>query len=236
MPSLLIVDDDEDILSLLAKFFAIHAYKVTIARNGEDMFSELEKQAFDLVILDIMMPGKDGFALCQKLRTVSQVPVIMLTAMGEYTDRVVGLEIGADDYLVKPFDARELLARIKAILRRVGQEQLEENKFPRPVLRFAEWHLDVARRELRSAVNALVLLSNGEFDLLLAFVQNPQTVLTRDQLLDLVRGSSHFVFDRSIDVQVSRLRRKLERDARDPAIIRTVRNGGYIFMPQVTRG
>ncbi|HWK47439.1 MAG TPA: winged helix-turn-helix domain-containing protein, partial [Stellaceae bacterium] len=174
---------------------------------------------------------------CQRLRTGSRVPVIMLTAMADHTDRVVGLEIGADDYLTKPFDQRELLARVKAVLRRVAERAVEpKSSVTRPELRFAGWRLDVARRELRSADNALILLSGGEFDLLLAFVEHPQRVLTRDQLLDIARGLSHAAYDRSIDVQVSRLRHKLEDDPKNPEVIRTVRNGGYIFTPAVTRG
>jgi two-component system OmpR family response regulator len=160
----------------------------------------------------------------------------MLTALADHTDRVVGLELGADDYLTKPFDQRELLARVKAVLRRTAEmaaaPTLNET---RPVLCFADWRLDVARRELRSVDNALILLSGAEFDLLLAFAEHPQRVLTRDQLLDFARGLTHEAYDRSIDVQVSRLRHKLEDDPKNPAVIRTVRNGGYIFTPAVTR-
>jgi two-component system, OmpR family, response regulator len=165
------------------------------------------------------------------------VPIIMLTAMTDHTDRVVGLEIGADDYLTKPFDQRELLARVKAVLRRTAEKAAAPTRSEtRPVLCFGGWRLDVARRELRSADNALVLLSGGEFDLLLAFAEHPQRVLTRDQLIDFARGSLHVAYDRSIDVQVSRLRYKLEEDPKNPELIRTVRNGGYIFAPVVTRG
>ncbi|ACB96184.1 response regulator [Beijerinckia indica] len=237
MPHLLLVDDDEDILSLLTTFFQKHTHTVTIAGNGAAMFAALEQETIDLVILDVMLQGEDGFSLCQKMRAVSRVPVIMLTAMADHTDRVVGLEIGADDYLTKPFDQRELLARVKAVLRRTAE--LEATPTPsetRPMLCFAGWRLDVARRELRSGDNALILLSGGEFDLLLAFAEHSQRVLTRDQLLDLARGLSHAAFDRSIDVQVSRLRHKLEDDPKKPSVIRTVRNGGYIFTPVVTRG
>jgi two-component system OmpR family response regulator len=157
--------------------------------------------------------------------------------MADHTDRIVGLEIGADDYLVKPFDARELLARVKAVLRRTTEAPTAPiSTETRPILTFAGWRLDVARRELRSADNTLMILSGGEFDLLLAFAEHPQRVLTRDRLLDLARGISHAAYDRSIDVQVSRLRRKLELDAKSPSVIRTVRNGGYIFTPTVLRG
>ena len=237
MPHILLVDDDDDILTLLSGFFRKHGHAVTTATGGAAMFEALERQPSDIVILDVMLQDEDGFSLCRRLRATSRVPVIMLTAMADHTDRVVGLEIGADDYVTKPFDQRELLARVKAVLRRTAE--LAAAPIPsetRPALCFAGWRLDVARRELRSADNALLLLSGGEFDLLLAFAEHPQRVLTRDQLLDFARGLSHAAYDRSIDVQVSRLRHKLEDDPKNPSIIRTVRNGGYIFAPEVTRG
>ena len=237
LPHLLIVDDDEDILSLLTKFFRKHSHEVTVAVDGAAMFAALEEHPINLVILDLMLQGEDGLSLCRRLRATSHVPVIMLTAMADHTDRVVGLEIGADDYLTKPFDARELLARVKAVLRRTASNGSPATSAEtRPALCFADWRLDVTRRELRSENNSLVFLSGGEFDLLLAFVEHPQRVLTRDQLLDLSRGASHGAFDRSIDVQVSRLRYKLEADPKNPVLIRTVRNGGYIFAAKVTRG
>jgi two-component system, OmpR family, response regulator len=237
VPHLLIVDDDEDILSLLTKFFGKHSYTVTVVTGGAAMFTALEQRAIDLVILDLMLRGEDGLSLCRRLRTISHVPVIMLTAMADQTDRVVGLEVGADDYLTKPFDQRELLARVKAVLRRTAASGvLATPGETRPALCFANWRLDVARRELRSENNTLVVLSGGEFDLLLAFAEHPQRVLTRDQLLDLSRGAAHAAYDRRIDVQVSRLRYKLEADPKNPSLIRTVRNGGYIFLPKVTRG
>ncbi|HYZ34203.1 MAG TPA: response regulator [Crenalkalicoccus sp.] len=236
-PHLLVVDDDDDILSLLTAFFRQHSHLVSVATDGPAMFAALAANRIDLVILDVMLQGEDGFSLCGRLRAQSKVPVIMLTAMSDHTDRVVGLEIGADDYLVKPFDPRELLARVKAVLRRTAVPPAAPTSTEtRPILQFAGWRLDVARRELRSQNNTLMILSGGEFDLLLAFAEHPQRVLTRDQLLDLARGHSHAAFDRSIDVQVSRLRRKLEPDPKTPAMIRTVRNGGYIFTPAVSRG
>jgi two-component system OmpR family response regulator len=237
MPHLLIVDDDDDIRSLLTNFFKKHSHTVTVAADGDTMFAALERHSIDLVILDVMLRGEDGFSLCQKLRAMSRVPVIMLTAMNDHTDRTVGLELGADDYVTKPFDQRELLARVKAVLRRTAETLAAPAPNDiRPIMSFGDWRLDVARRELRSADNTLVLLSGGEFDLLLAFVEHPQRVLTRDQLLDLARGRSHAAYDRSIDTLVSRLRHKLEADSRAPSVIRTVRNGGYVFEAKVTRG
>jgi len=236
MPHILIVDDDEDILSLLTDFFRRHAHDVSVAENGAAMFDIIKNEAIDLVILDVMLEKEDGFALCRKLRSASRVPIIMLTAVSDFTDRVVGLEVGADDYVTKPFDQRELLARVKAVLRRAVLPAGEEIAGgSRPMLHFDDWRLDVARRELRSSNDTLVVLSSSEFDLLLAFVEHPKRVLTRDQLLDLARGPAHDAYDRSIDTLVSRLRHKLEDDPKAPSLIRTVRNGGYVFVPKVIR-
>ena len=237
MPHLLIVDDDEDILSLLTNFFKKHSHTVTAAADGAAMFAALERHPIDLVILDVMLPREDGFSLCKKLRATSRVPVIMLTAVTDHTDRTVGLELGADDYVTKPFDQRELLARVKAVLRRTDETLAAPARSDvRPIMRFGDWRLDVARRELRSTDDMLVLLSGGEFDLLLAFAEHPQRVLTRDQLLDLSHGPAHAAYDRSIDTLVSRLRHKLAADPSAPSVIRTVRNGGYVFEAKVTRG
>jgi two-component system OmpR family response regulator len=229
MPHILVVDDEEDIRSLLTGFFRKHGHEVSVATNGETLFATLDLQRIDLVILDV--------SLCRQLRATSKIPVTMLTAVADHVDRVVGLEIGADDYLVKPFDARELLARVKAVLRRTTQtDVVAVGTATRPVLSFAGWRLDIARRELRSADNTLTILSSNEFDLLLVFAEHPQRVLTRDQLLDLARGSAYEVYDRSIDVQVARLRRKLDTDPNAESVIRTVRGGGYMFTPLVRRG
>ena len=236
MPDLLIVDDDEDILALLGRFFRSHAYKVTTASSGVGMFHALSAGATDLVILDVMMPDEDGLSLCRRMRQQSNTPIIMLTAAITHTDRVVGLELGADDYLTKPFDPRELLARVKAVLRRTEAGHERGGGSTRPLLLFGQWRLDVARRELRSSNNTLVPLSGREFDLLLAFAERPQQVMSRDQLLDVAHGALHDVYDRSIDTQISRLRRKLETDTKNPTIIRTVRSGGYMFTPTVRCG
>lgn len=217
VPKLMLVDDNEDIQELLTGFFWLHGYDAVSVADGRGMFEALGQPVFDLVVLDVILPKEDGFSLCRRLRTTSRIPVIMLTAMGDHTDRVVGLKIAADDYLVKPFNPRELLARVKAVLRRVAEPfWAEAAPDTRPTIRFAGWLLDIARRELRSADNLLVPLSAGEFDLLLAFAEHPQRVLTRDQLLNLGRGTAHDAFDRSIDVQVSRLRRKLNVDPNSP--------------------
>src|SRR5258707_8848554 len=237
MPHLLLVDDDEDILSLLTTFFRKHGHTVSVAEDGEAMLAALEQNTIDLIVLDVMLQHEDGFSLCRRLRATSSVPIIMLTAVADHTDRVVGLEVGADDYLTKPFDQRELLARVKAVLRRTAEKpSVPTRSETRPVLCFAGWRLDVARRELRSLDGSFVLLSGGEFELLLAFAEHAQPVLTRDQLIDLARGESHLADDRSIDVLVSRIRRKLEPDLKNPSLIRTVRNEGYIFTSAITRG
>lgn len=231
----MIVDDDIEVLALLKKFFVQQGYQVAVATDGASLWAALEREVPDLIILDLMLPGDNGLTLCQRLRQQHATPVIMLTAMGELSDRVVGLEMGADDYLSKPFDARELLARVRAVLRRAGESRPVSADVPRPLIKFADWQLDLTRRELRSPDQVMIPLSAGEFDLLLVFVEHPQRILTREQLLDLARGQAHDAFDRSIDVQVSRLRRKLEFDTKRPAMIRTVRNGGYLFTPSVTR-
>ncbi len=232
-PHLLVVDDDQEIRTLLSQFLGRHGFRVSTAANGALMMRTLEQANVDLVILDLMMPGEDGLSLCRRLRAGSTLPVIMLTAVGEDTDRIVGLEMGADDYLPKPFNPRELLARVKAVLRRGGETRGGD---PRDgLLCFEGWRLNVARRELHAPDAALVQLSAGEFDLLVAFAEHPQRVLTRDQLLDLARGRAAIPYDRSVDVQVSRLRRKLEADPKEPALIKTVRSGGYIFTASVSR-
>lgn len=239
-PHLLVVDDDREIRSLVAQFLTKHGFRVTGVRDGAEMMRTLDGARVDLIVLDLMLPGEDGLSLCRRLRATpqtAQTPVIMLTAMGEETDRIVGLEMGADDYLAKPFSPRELLARIKAVLRRVSAPPVVGAPAAAgTVLRFEGWSLDLTKRELRSPDGVLVQLSAGEYDLLVAFVEHPQRVLTRDQLLDLARGRSAVPFDRSIDVQVSRLRRKIEPDPAEPALIKTVRGGGYLFTPTVGSG
>lgn len=237
MPHLLLVDDDEDILSLLTAFFRKHGFTVSVAANGNAMFAALQIRCIDLVILDVMLQHEDGFSLCQRLRAISTIPIIMLTAVADKTNRAVGLELGADDYLTKPFDQRELLARVNAVLRRAtAAAAAPTHDETRSVLCFAGWRLDVVSRELRSGDDTLVLLSVAEFDLLLTFAEHPRLVLTRDRLIDHTRGLAHVGYDRDIDVQVNRLRHKLERDPGNPSIIRTIRGTSYIFTAEVTRG
>jgi two-component system OmpR family response regulator len=191
--------------------------------------------AIDLIVLDVMLPGKDGLALCRELRGANDTtPIIMLTAKGDDIDRILGLEMGADDYLPKPFNSRELTARVKAVLRRGGAESESNQTDQVRFYCFDGWRLDVGRRELLSPDSVVLSLSSGEFDLLLALVQRPQRTLTRDQLLDLTRGRAAAVFDRSIDIQISRLRKKLGDDPKDPRTIKTVWGGGYLFAPDVS--
>lgn len=234
---ILVVDDDREIRTLLDRFLTKHGYRVSTAEDGRAMRKILADAAIDLIVLDLMMPGEDGLTLCRELRADSEIPVIMLTAMGEETDRIIGLEMGADDYIAKPFNPRELVARIKAVMRRAGdggpRQAPVESGYTHYL--FAGWRLDVGRHELTSPDQLVVLLSGGEFDLLLALVERPQRVLNRDQLLDLARGRSAVPFDRSVDVQISRLRKKIEPDPKNPEIIKTVRGGGYMLASPVTR-
>jgi two-component system, OmpR family, response regulator len=233
MPHLLIVDDDKETCVLLSKFLTRHGYRVSVAPEGKTMMRVLETSRINLIVLDLMLPGDNGLILCRSLRASSTVPIIMLTAMGESTDRIIGLEMGADDYLPKAANPRELLARIRAVLRRAGASEAHLRADRRRVLEFGGWRLDVTQRQLISPAEVLVPLRASEFDLLLALAERPQRVLTRDQLLDLSRGRAANSFDRSIDILISRLRHKIEVDPKEPAMIRTVRNGGYIFSAAV---
>jgi two-component system OmpR family response regulator len=228
----LIVDDDRRIRTMLGQFLQERGLTVAEAGDGQSMFALLKQAHFDVVILDVMLPGDDGFTLCRRLRADSTIPVILLTAINDASDRVAGLELGADDYVAKPFDPRELLARIRAVLRRQGTSQPAARE--QATYSFSGWALDPRRRTLRNRQNVLVDLTSGEFDLLLAFVEYPQQILHRDRLLDLARGRINQAFDRSIDVQISRLRRKLELDPAQPQLIKTVRSEGYIFTADVS--
>ncbi|MDP3659802.1 MAG: response regulator [Phenylobacterium sp.] len=229
---ILMVDDDPGICDVVSDFLGRHGYQVDTAADAREMEAALERGSVDLIVLDVMLPGEDGLAVCRRLSSAGAPPIIMLSAMGEDTDRIVGLELGADDYLAKPCNPRELLARVRAVLRRA--EQRAEAGGVGMGCEFANWRLDLVRRELRSPQGVIVNLSSGEFSLLRAFVERPQRVLTRDQLLDIARGPTSEAFDRAIDVQISRLRRKLD-DGGGQDLIRTVRNEGYMFTARVKR-
>ena len=230
----MVVDDDREIRDLVSRLLQKHGYKVETARDAGAMDAILAGSRIDLVILDIMLPGRSGLDICRELRAKSPISILMLTAMGDETDRIVGLEMGADDYLAKPFNPRELLARIRAILRRVNAAAATSpHAAAAKRLRFAGWLLDLGRRRLEAPDGVIVDLTTGEYELLMAFAERPQRVLSRNQLLDLARGRDATPFDRSIDVQVSRIRRKIETDPRTPSMIITVRGDGYMFTPEV---
>jgi two-component system, OmpR family, response regulator len=232
---ILIVDDHREIRDLVSRALTKDGFRVSLAADGRAMHGVLANGRIDLIVLDLMLPGEDGLSLCRTLRRQSNIPIIMLTAKGDEVDRIVGLEMGADDYLPKPFGSRELIARIKAVLRRSRNQEAAPDPARGPKrYRFESWRLDTGARELLSDDGVTVPLSTGEYDLLIALVERPQRVLNRDQLLDLARGRSTTTLDRSIDTQISRLRKKLEIDASDPKMIKTVWGGGYIFTPAVT--
>jgi two-component system OmpR family response regulator len=229
---ILIVDDDREIRELVSNYLKKNGLRATVAADGRQMRSFLDTDAVDLIVLDIMMPGDDGLLLCRELRVGKHkaTPVLMLTARTDETDRIIGLEMGADDYLAKPFAARELLARIKAVLRRT--RMLPPNLRVTEVgqlLTFGKWQLDTIERHLLKQDKTAVALSGAEYRLLRVFLDHPQRVLNRDQLLNLTQGREAELFDRSIDLLVSRLRQRLEDDAREPAYIKTVRSEGYVF-------
>ncbi|BAN35258.1 transcriptional regulatory protein ompR [Sulfuricella denitrificans skB26] len=233
---ILIVDDDAEIRSLLGDYLQKSGYRTTSVAEGKGMLAALESGRVDLIVLDLMLPGDDGLVLCRNLRARSDIPVIMLTARGEDMDRILGLEMGADDYLPKPFNPRELLARIKSILRRA--KALPENLRTDNALhlRFAGWQLDTISRQLVSPEGVVVPLSGSEYRLLRIFLNHPNRVLSRDQLMDLMQGRETDPFERSIDVQISRLRHRLADDAKEPTIIKTVRGEGYVLAAQVEAG
>ncbi|ANQ85908.1 response regulator [Azoarcus olearius] len=239
---ILIVDDDRDIRSLLADYLEKQGLRCTTAADGREMKAALERHRVDLIVLDLMLPGEDGLTLCRNLRaggSHANTPILMLTARGEDMDRIIGLEMGADDYLPKPFVPRELYARVRAILRRA--RALPPNLDTQPQaqareLRFAQWRLDTVNRHLIDAQGTVVPLSGAEYRMLGVFLAHPQRVLSRDQLMELTQGREADVFDRSIDLMVSRLRQRLGDNAREPAIIKTVRNEGYVLSAEVVAG
>jgi two-component system OmpR family response regulator len=230
---LLIVDDDAEIRNLLREYFQENGYRVTVAADGKGLWAALNTAQPDLIVLDLMLPGEDGISLCRALRARSDVPIIMLTARGGDADRIVGLELGADDYVPKPFNPRELLARVKSVLRRAKSlpPNLRREEVRR--FRFAGWSLDVATRDLTSPEGVAIPLSGTEFKLLRIFLDHPNRVLTRDQLVELMMSREAGPFDRALDVQISRLRHRLGEDAKEPAIIKTVRSQGYVLAAHV---
>ena len=237
-PHILVVDDDREIRDLLSKFLERQGMRVSAARDAKDARRLWPLGRYHLVVLDLMLPGESGLDLARWLRAQAAVPIVMLTAMAEETDRIVGLELGADDYLGKPFNPRELLARIRAVLRRAsgGEAGAASQEPPSKAIRFSGWVLEPARRRLLNPDGAEVPLTGGEYELLQVLVERPNRVLTRDMLMDLLRGRQAGPFDRAIDVAVSRLRRKLEDDGRNPSLIKTVRGGGYVLATTVERG
>jgi two-component system OmpR family response regulator len=233
-PHILIVDDHREIRELVSRALVKEGFRTSVAADGRAMRKVMADAHIDLIILDLMLPGEDGLSLCRGLRAQSTIPIIMLTAKGDEIDRVVGLELGADDYVSKPFGSRELIARIRAVLRRSENDGVADQIRRAGQYCFDRWRLDTGARELQRDDGIMVSLSTGEFDLLLALIERPGRVLSRDQLLDLARGRAAGSFDRSIDTQVSRLRKKLEVDPTQPKIIKTVWGGGYMFVPEVT--
>lgn len=233
---LLLVDDDVEICELLSDLLRKYGYAVLTAGDGKQMFHLLAENTVDLIVLDVMLPGEDGLSLCRKLRSLSSLPIIMLTANSEETDRIIGLEMGADDYMAKPFNPRELVARIKAVLRRSHDNtQIIKNQQEAEQYEFAGWKMETASRRLMAPDGIEIILSAGEYALLNIFITRPRRVLSRDQLLELLHNRSYGPFDRSVDIQVSRLRQKLGDDPKNPHIIKTVRGGGYLFAPLVER-
>lgn len=230
---ILIVDDDLEIRRLLVDYLARNGFDAVAARDGREMWRELGRHAIDLIVLDLMLPDTDGLSLCRDLRVKANIPVLMLTARGEETDRIIGIEMGADDYLVKPFNPRELLARIRMILRRT--RALPPNLRPEPArcLKFSGWCLDTATRLLTDTDGVTSPLSGGEYRLLRIFLDHPNRVLNRDQLTEMIHGREAEAYDRAIDVQVSRLRQRLRDDSRDPALIKTVRGEGYVLASSI---
>jgi DNA-binding response OmpR family regulator len=240
----LVVDDDPRIRTMLRRYLVEEGFKVSDAAEGSAMRAVLEREEIHLVLLDLMMPGEDGLSLARHIRQRSEIPVIMLTGKGDLIDRVVGLETGADDYITKPFELREVLARIRTVMRRAGPRSA-----PRPpgaasasdrdaggILVFQGWRLDLVRRELKQPTGELVSLTAGEFELLCVFARHPDRVLSRNRLMDLAKGREWATYDRAVDTQVGRLRKKIEPDPGNPTLIKTVRGGGYIFATSVEAG
>jgi len=230
---ILVVDDDAEIRQLLGDYLRKNGYEATTVADGKAMRTALTRSRIDLIVLDLMLPGEDGLTLCRSLRSQSETPVIMLTARGEETDRIVGLEMGADDYLAKPFNPRELLARIKTVLRRYRSLPLNLRADQARTIVFGAWSLDTVARHLLSPEGVVISLSGAEYQLLRIFLSHANQVLTRDQLMLLAKGREADPFDRSVDLKVSRLRHRLGDDPAEPHIIKTVRGQGYVLAVSV---
>ena len=230
---ILVVDDDVRLRELLQRYLSEQGFTVKVANDAKEMDAALANESIDLMVLDLMLPGEDGLSLCRSLRAQSNIPVLMLTARGSEIDRIVGLEMGADDYLAKPFNPRELLARVKSILRRAKSLPHQQVAADVSSYRFGQWSLDVATRNITAADGLVVPLSGAEFRLLSIFLEHPQVVLSRDQLLELVSGRETIPFDRSIDVLIGRLRKRLNDDGKEPTLIKTVRGAGYVLATRV---
>ena len=232
-PCILLVEDDAEISRMLVEVLSESGFTALSVTSATEMEAAMAAATIDLVVLDIMLPGEDGLSICRRLRAASPIPIIMLTARGADVDRIVGLEIGADDYVTKPFNSRELVARIRALLRRAqgGHDGLRPRARP---LVFCGWRIDLATRQLRNPEDVQVAMTTVEFDVLAVFCQNPGRILSRDQLIELTHGRLAGPLERSIDVHISRIRQKIEPDPRDPTFIKTVRLGGYLFTPLVS--
>lgn len=233
-PNILIVEDDREIRSLVARYLGANNCRVATAGDGRDMDRLMARERFDLVILDLMLPGEDGFDICRRLDGPKRTPVIMLTARSEESDRVIGLELGADDYLTKPFEPRELLARIRAVLRRTQRPPEHLGEPPARSLHFQGFTLEVAARRLTGPDGGVITLTGAEFDLLVVLAENAERTMSRDELLRATHGRAAAAFERSVDILISRIRRKIETDPAHPTMVRTIRSGGYLFTPRVT--
>ena len=233
--SILLVEDDAEIGEFISLYLATHDAHTTVVSNAQEMDAAFGAGAYDLLILDLNLPGEDGLSICRRVRSEKRIPIIILTAQAEDVDKILGLELGADDYIVKPFNSRELLARIRAVLRRIEVPNAVDDRTARQAYFFAGWRVDILAREVVAPCGIKIAMTAAEFDLLHALCENPNRVLTREQLINMTHGPTTGPFERSIDVLISRLRQKIEADPKKPLLIQTVRSEGYIFSTQVTR-
>ncbi len=232
---LLLVEDDAEIGELISLYLANHNIDVRVVGNGADMDAALQQKTYDLLLLDLNLPGEDGLSICRRVRSENPIPIIILTAQGDDVDKILGLEMGADDYVVKPFNSRELLARIRAVLRRSEKPASVEDRPAGQAYLFAGWRVELFTRQVIAPCGIRVAMTGAEFDLLHALCENPNRILTREQLINMTHGPTSGPFERSIDVLISRLRQKIEADAKKPTLIQTVRSEGYMFAAKVIR-